>query len=65
MSVSSEQSEKQHILHELERKCYNNQDPIDLENFADLSVAELRQIVRIGEERHGKKHCLRHKNYMP
>lgn len=50
-----EKSERDQILEKLAAQCYNEADPILLEEFKDMSINELKSIIKIGPG--DKKNC--------
>lgn len=46
---------REQLLEELRQECYNEDDPVTMEAFADLPVEELRNVVRVGPG--PRKHC--------
>jgi hypothetical protein len=47
---------REELLAKIEDECYNPEDPATLEAFADMDLADLRNVVRVGAGR--KKHCM-------
>lgn len=51
----SPQSPKTTILKELQNSCNNDADPISMDAFADMSVSDLKNLVKVGKG--DKKNC--------
>ena len=47
---------REELIQQLEGECYNNEDPISLEQFSELSENKLATIIKIGNG--SKKHCI-------
>lgn len=54
-AAAPSKSPKSKLLDELKLKCHNDADPITMENFEDMTVEELNNLVLIGEGE--KKNC--------
>jgi len=53
--LSASKLSKSEILEQIALTCYEMSDPIAMEDFEDMEVDELRNLIYIGEEQ--KKHC--------
>jgi len=51
----SPKTKKERILKEIKDKCNNDADPISMDNFEDLSIEELENLVYVGNDK--KKNC--------